>query len=135
MRQQILHHLEHPKELEQLYRSNKPAFRAAFYSLYPQIQDSLTAQIWFERLSEESDTVSFGNRQDWKFVFVATLLAGCVTKLPDWLHLNKEQFFQRNVTFIIFPFLSAWFYWKNRLSLRQVLFPRSEEHTSELQSH
>ncbi|MFM7838747.1 MAG: hypothetical protein ACKO6K_04210, partial [Chitinophagaceae bacterium] len=123
MLQEIISNLDQPKQLEQLYRSNKAAFTTAFHSVYPQIQDHIAAQFWHERLSEDSETVFFGNRQDWKFVLVATFLAGCVIKLPDWLHLNTEQFFQRNITFFIFPFLSAWFYWKNRFTLQKLIFP------------
>lgn len=123
MQQEILQHLNNPRQLEQLYRDRKSAFASAFREIYPQIRDTPAAAFWQERLALEQEGLSFGSLSELKFVILATFLSGCVAKIPDWLHLEQDQFFQRNLAFVIFPFLTAWFSWKHRLKLRQLLFP------------
>lgn len=56
------------------------------------------------------------------FVIIASLTAGLIAKLPIFLALNEESFYQRNIGFIIFPALSAYFAWKNKLSTGKIAF-------------
>jgi len=112
----ILTNIDNPKQLEKLYRDNKAAFKKEFNLVYPQLQDNQLAACWNERLNYESPEIAWGNRQELTFVLVAALIAGFIAKLPALFNLNQELFYQRNIGFIAFPMLTAYFIWKRRLS-------------------
>jgi hypothetical protein len=116
MRNEILAYLNNPKQLEEMYRSNKVSFKRAFAALYPELKGNSLADFWNERLSYEADDISWGTRKDLLFVIIGALLAGLVAKIPVILHFDEEFFYSRNVGFVVFPFLAAYFAWKNKLS-------------------
>ena len=121
MKDEILLHLNEPKQLEKLYRSDKPAFKRAFNALYPELKNHALAGYWNERLNFASEEISWGSRKDLVFVIIASLLAGLIAKLPGFLHLNEDFFYPRNIGFIVFPFLTAYFAWKNKLSTVKIV--------------
>lgn len=55
-------------------------------------------------------------------MIIASLAAGVIAKLPAFLHIDEEFFYRRNIGFIIFPALSAYFAWKNKLSTGKIAF-------------
>ena len=55
-------------------------------------------------------------------MIIASLVAGIIAKLPAILHLDKELFYSRNIGFIVFPMLTAFFAWKNNLSAGRIYF-------------
>ncbi|MGY2134529.1 hypothetical protein ACW9KT_20040 [Hymenobacter sp. HD11105] len=114
MKEEILRNLENPRQLEQLYRGDQAAFQRAFTGLYPTIQNHLTAQVWQERLSFESPEISWGSRQELTFVVLASLLAGLIAKLPALAGLSPDFFYPRNLGFVVFPVLTAYFAWKHQ---------------------
>lgn len=116
MKDVILLNLDDPRQLEKTYRSNKQQFKRAFSALYPQIKGTALADFWNERLSYESDDISWGTRRELTFVIIASLLAGLIAKLPQFLNIDEEFFYTRNIGFIILPLLSAYFAWQNKLS-------------------
>lgn len=122
MRDEILAHLNEPGQLEKLYRTNKVPFKQEFNTIYPELKGNTIADIWNERLNYESDEISWGTRKELPFVLIASLIAGVIAKLPAFLHINEDFFYPRNVGFIIFPALSAYFAWKNKLSFGKILF-------------
>ncbi len=75
-----------------------------------------------ERLNFASEEISWGSNKDLEFVIIASLLAGVIAKLPAVLGINEEFFYPRNIGFIIFPVLSAYFAWKNKLSRGKIAF-------------
>lgn len=115
MRKQILSNIENPKSLENLYRSDKSNFKAAFLSLYPNLQEHQLSRFWFERLSYDSDSLSWGPVKERLFVVMAVLLAGVLAKLPALFPIDEEFFYTRNAGFLVFPFLSAYYLWKYRI--------------------
>jgi len=122
MEQQILSHLNDPKQLEKMYRTNKVSFKQTFSNLYPQLKGNTLAEFWNERLNYESDEISWGTGKDLIFVIIASLLAGVVAKLPAFLSISDDFFYPRNIGFIVFPALIAYFAWKKRLSNGKVVF-------------
>src|SRR5690606_38350576 len=50
------------------------------------------------------------------------LLAGLFAKLPAFLAIDEDYFYPRNVGFIIFPALMAYFIWKNKLETGKIIF-------------
>lgn len=56
--------LDHPVELETLYRADRAAFTEVFHRVYPEIEHHVVAQVWYERLKSETETAqpqSFGS--------------------------------------------------------------------------
>jgi hypothetical protein len=120
MKDEILSNLGNPAQLEKLYRADKPAFKRAFNALYPELKDNALTGFWHARLQFTKEDISWGTGKDLVFVIMASLLAGVIAKLPAFLHIDEEFFYPRNAGFIIFPVLSAYFAWKNKLSTGKI---------------
>lgn len=120
MKHEILHHINDPRQLERLFRNNKAQFKREFSILYPELQGNSLAEFWNERLNYESDEINWGSRSDFVFVVLAALVAGLIAKLPAIFNIDQEFFYPRNIGFILFPALSAYFAWKNKLSTGKI---------------
>ncbi|WP_242928653.1 hypothetical protein [Pontibacter vulgaris] len=116
MKNEILTHLNDPGQLERLYRNNKTPFIQEFRTIYPELKGTLLADFWNERLNYEGDEISWGTGKDLLLVLIASLLAGTIAKLPAFLPISEEFFYPRNIGFIVFPLLTAYFAWKNNLA-------------------
>src|SRR5690554_4064129 len=121
MKKEIIAHLNAPKQLEKMYRADKPRFKREFRFLYPEIKDHPAAEFWNERLHYESDEINWGTGSELLFVAIACLIAGTIAKLPVFLSLDEEFFYPRNIGFIIFPALTAFFLWKNKMPLKKTM--------------
>jgi len=121
MKDEIISNLENPAQLEKLYRADKSAFKRAFNALYPALKDN-KLKFWYERLNFAREEISWGTGKDLVFVIIASLLAGLIAKLPDLLPMNEDFFYPRNIGFIIFPALMAYFAWKNKISTGKIAF-------------
>ena len=122
MKDEILTHLNDPRQLEKMYRTNKVPFKREFSTLYPELKGNTLADFWNERLNYESDEINWGTGRELLFVIIASLVAGVIAKLPAFLHIDEEFFYPRNIGFIIFPALTAYFAWKNKLSTGKIAF-------------
>jgi hypothetical protein len=122
MRDEIIYNIDKPGQLEKLYRENKIAFTKEFSSLYPQLSGNILADFWHERLSYESKEISWGTAKEFLFVLIAILVAGLVAKLPAIFSINEDFFYPRNIGFIVLPFLTAYFAWKNKLAVNKIAF-------------
>lgn len=122
MKEEIRTHLNNPGQLEKLYQTNKAYFKQEFSALYPEIKDSALAEFWNERLHYESDDTNWGTGRDLLFVVLASLAAGLVAKIPQIFQVNDDFFYPRNVGFIVFPPLLAYFSWKNTLPANKLAF-------------
>ena len=122
MKDEILAHLNNPRQLEKMYRSNKVPFKREFSTLYPELKGNTLADFWNERLNYESDEINWGTGRELLIVLVASLVAGVVAKLPAFLFVSEDFFYPRNIGFIIFPALTAYFAWKNKLSTGKIAF-------------
>jgi len=122
MKDEILIHLNDPRQLEKMYRTSKVHFKREFTTLYPELKGNTIADFWNERLNYESEGISWGTGRDILFVIIASLVAGLIAKLPAFFHIDEEFFYTRNAGFVIFPALSAFFAWKNKLSKSKIAF-------------
>ena len=122
MKDEILTHLNDPKQLEQLYRTNKVHFKRSFNTLYQELKGNTHADFWNERLNYESDEINWGTGRELLFVLIASLVAGLIAKLPAFLSIDEEFFYPRNIGFIVFPLLTVYFAWKNKLSTGKIAF-------------
>lgn len=122
MKNEILAHLNEPGQLEKLYRTNKGPFKRAFSTLYPELKGNTLADFWNERLNYETEEIHWGSKKDLGFVIVASLIAGLIAKLPHFFNIDEEFFYPRNIGFIVFPMLSAYFVRKNRLTFDKIIW-------------
>jgi hypothetical protein len=122
MKDEIRTHINDPKQLEKMYRTNKVPFKQEFNALYPELKGNTLADFWNERLNYESDEINWGTSRELLFVLIGSLLAGIIAKLPAFLSIDEDFFYPRNIGFIIFPVLSAYFAWKNKLSTSKIAF-------------
>lgn len=121
MREQIINNLNNPREFEKLYRDNKTIFKKEFNSVYPDIKESTTAQIWYERLNFENDKISWGSSNELLFVILTSFIAGVIAKLPQFIGINPEYFYPRNIAFVVFPLLTAYFAWKQKAQTKKLV--------------
>ncbi len=119
----IIANINNPIELERIYRNNKTGFTQAFESVYPDINENAVAQVWHERLHYRQDEISWGKKNELAFVVIAALTAGVLAKLPEIFSIDEERFYSRNIAFLVFPLLIAYFSWKNKQTIRQLILP------------
>ena len=123
MKSDILHNLDNPKQLEKLYREDASSFKKEFNQIYPGQQDKASLAFWNERLNYEAAKPSWGSTTELVIVIVFALLAGLIASIPNITGIDNEKFLFRNISFIVFPLLSAYFIWKQKLAFKQYLFP------------
>lgn len=120
MKTKILESIDHPKQLEQLYRQDKLGFKKAFNSIYTSHLDNKNLQFWDLRLNFKEDNLSLGSHKDLWFVFSITLIAGLIANISNYPGINVALFFTRNTSFIIIPFISAYFIKKQQLNNKYI---------------
>ena len=123
MKDQILSKLESASELEKLYQKNKSEFKASFNSVYAEIQGKGNADFWHARLNFESEPVLWGKASDWKFILCSAVLAWFLAKIPAFFGLDEEFFYPRNLVFLVFPFVGAYFVRSKNLSIKDLGLP------------
>jgi hypothetical protein len=122
MENEIRNHLSNPIELEALYRNNKVRFKRSFDAVYTEFKGNPIADCWNERLHYESPELNWGSRNELLYVIVASLVAGLIAKIPSFFNINEDYFYPRNIGFIVFPMLTVFFAWKNKLSVAKTAF-------------
>ena len=123
MKTEILHNLDNPRQLEKLYREDASSFKKEFNQIYPGQQDKASLAFWNERLNYEAAKPSWGSTTELVIVIVFALLAGLIASIPNITGIDNEKFLFRNISFIVFPLLSAYFIWKQKLAFKQYLLP------------
>src|ERR1051325_8738126 len=121
MKDEIIGNLDKPRQLEKLYRDNKSTFRQAFNSIFQDIQNHHTAQIWNERLNYENDEISWGSRNELTFIIIASFIAGFLAKIPEYTALKPDFFYPRNIAFVVFPLLTLYFAGKQKMQTKKGL--------------
>lgn len=102
MKEEIINNLDNPRQLEKLYRDNKAIFKREFNLIFPDIQESLTAHIWNERLNFDNEEISWGTSNELTFVIVASFIAGLIAKIPEFTAIKEDFFYPRNMAFLLF---------------------------------
>ena len=123
MNERILAQIDNPVELEKLYRENNNEFKKQFNEIYPNYKDKIGLQVWNERLNFESDKIALGSKNEILAVMVFILVGGLIANIPNITGINEESFFSKNIPLIIFPILSAYFIWRQKINLNKILFP------------
>ena len=123
MRSEILNNLDNPKQLEKLYRDNKVIFKKEFNQIYSGHTENKALGVWYERLNFENEKHGIATKNEIGVVVAFALIAGLIGHIPNFTSLDQEYFFSRNISFVVFPVLSAYFIWKQKLAFTQWLFP------------
>lgn len=121
MKEEILNHIDHPSQLETLYRQDKSRFKKAFNTLYPEMVHSPIAKVWNERLNYESEGISLGSKSEIVFIVIASILASVIAKIPMYTSIDADFFYPRNIAFIVFPFLTIYFAWKQKIGSSKII--------------
>jgi len=121
MKEEIINNLGNPRQLEKLYRDDKTTFKREFNFIYPDIQETPTAQIWNERLNFEKEEISWGTSNELAFVIIASFIAGLIAKIPEFTAIREGIFYPRNLAFIVFPLLTAYFLWRQKNQTKKLI--------------
>ena len=62
-----------------------------------------------------------GSKNELLLVIVISLIAGIVAKLPNIFSIDPDFFYPRNLSFIFFPMLTAYFAWKQKLDIKGIV--------------
>jgi len=122
MKSQIITYQNEPLQLEKMYRTDKSIFKKEFNEVYPELKGNAIAEFWNTRLNFENDEINWGSSREIVFILLASIVAGIIAKFPAIFELQEDIFYSRNIGFIIFPVLSAYFAWKNKLSKGKITF-------------
>lgn len=123
MKSDIIGNLSNPQQLEKLYRDNKAEFKKQFNEIYPDNNDNIVLQVWNERLNVESEKVTLGSKKEIVGVIVLIIFGGLIANIPNITGINEESFFAKNIPLIIFPILSAYFIWIQKIELSKIWLP------------
>ena len=122
MKDEMINHINDPAALEKLYRSNKSLFKESLLEVSKEVESSPAIEFWKARLSYESNSISWGVKNELIYVVIGCFIAGLIAKLPDIFSISKDFYFPRNIGFIVFPVLIAYFAWINKLSRQAIGF-------------
>ena len=123
MENEIKININNPKQLEKLYRDHKGAFTIAFNNIYQEITNEPAAQAWNERLNYKDEQITWGSKNEIIFIVVAAFVGGLIAKMPSFLGIEYDVYISKNIGFVVFPILTAYFIWKQQLSMTKLVLP------------
>ena len=123
MKDDIINNINNPAGLENLYRKNKTAFKKEFEQVYLINKEVVSLQYWNERLNFQNDKIAVGSKNEILFIIIITIIAGLMVNIPNFTGIDKESFFMRNISFIVFPLLSSYFIWKQKTTYKKWMLP------------
>ncbi len=123
MENEIIININNPKQLEKLYRDNPSVFVHAFNAVYEEIKNLPAAQAWNERLNFTQENATWTNKNEIIFIVLAAFLGGLIAKIPGFLGLEYDVYLSKNIGFIVFPILSLYFIWKQKLAMTSFILP------------
>ena len=123
MENEIRININNPKQLEKLYRDHKGAFTIAFNNIYQELTNEPTAQAWNERLNYKDEQITWGSKNEIIFIVVAAFVGGLIAKMPSFLGIEYDVYMSKNIGFVVFPILTAYFIWKQQLSMNKLVLP------------
>jgi hypothetical protein len=123
MKDDIINNINNPAGLEKLYRKNKTAFKKEFEQVYLINKEVVSLQYWNERLNFQNDKIEVGSKNEILFIIIIAIIAGLMVNIPNLTGIDKESFFMRNISFIVFPLLSSYFLWKQKTKYKKWMLP------------
>lgn len=123
MKNSIIAQISNPEFLETAYRKDASLFRQAFAEAYPSIKDELLAKAWYERLNYKQSNLSWGIKNEWKVVAILAAIVAVVAILPNFIAVEQDVFYAKNIGFIVFPALMVYFVWKQQQPINLLIPP------------
>ena len=123
MENEIKININNPKQLEKLYREHKGAFTIAFNNIYQELTNEPAAQAWNERINYKDEHITWGSQNEIIFIVVAAFLGGLIAKMPSFFGIEYDVYMSKNIGFVVFPILTAYFIWKQQLSMTKLILP------------
>ncbi len=123
MENEIKININNPKQLEKLYRDNSSAFVHAFNAVYEEIKNQPAAQAWNERLNFTQENATWTNKTEIIFIVIVAFVGGLIAKIPGFLGLEYDVYLSKNIGFVVFPILSMYFIWKQKLAMSKFILP------------
>jgi hypothetical protein len=123
MENEIKININNPKQLEKLYREHKSAFTIAFNNIYQEITNEPAAQAWNERINYKDEQITWGSKNEIIFIVVAAFVGGLIAKMPSFFGIEYDVYMSKNIGFVVFPILTAYFIWKQQLSMTKLILP------------
>jgi len=123
MKDLILDNIHNPAALEAMYRKDATQFKLAFTSLYETIKHEPIAKVWHERLHYVQPSVNWGNRNEWWMVICVAAAASIVALVPNFIKIEEDVYYSRNVGLILFGALMAFFIFKQKQVLSSIIVP------------
>jgi hypothetical protein len=123
MENEIKININNPKQLEKLYRDHKSDFTVAFNNIYHEITTEPAAKAWNERLNYKDEQITWGSKNEILFIVVAAFVGGLIAKMPSFFGLEYDVYMSKNIGFVVFPILTAYFIWKQQLAMTKLVLP------------
>ena len=123
MKNSIIDHINNPEFLETAYRKDGAAFKQGFAEAYPIVKDELLAKAWYERLNYKQSDISWGLKNEWKVVAILAAIVAVVAILPNFIIVEQDVFYVKNIGFIVFPALMVYFVWKQQQPTKRLIAP------------
>lgn len=123
MKNSIIDHIHNPEFLETAFRKDSAAFKQAFVEAYPTVKDELLAKAWYERLNYKQSDISWGIKNEWKVIALLAILVAFIALVPNFIAVEQDVFYAKNVGFIVFPALMVYFVWKQHQPLNKLIAP------------
>lgn len=120
MKETILQNIDQPEQLEKLYRKDHSAFIKSFNQVYPDYKDHQNIQFWNLRLNYKEDKISLGANKELWVVVILAIVAGLFANISNLPKVNQELFFLRNTSFVILPFMTFYFLWKQQVAVYKI---------------
>jgi hypothetical protein len=106
-----------------MYRKDATQFKLAFTSMYETIKHEPIAKVWHERLHYVQPSVNWGNRNEWWMVICVAAAASIVALVPNFIKIEEDVYYSRNVGLILFGALMAYFIFKQKQGLSSFIVP------------
>jgi hypothetical protein len=118
MKKLISENINNPQILEKLYRENKLEFKKYFDEISNELNSELI-HFWKIRLEpdvEVGSTTLKLKKRDLILVILISLATGILVKLPEiFSQIEKDFFYTRNLSIIIFNGIILYFFWQNSI--------------------
>ena len=110
----IIESIGKPAVLETMYRQDPAQFKMDFDAAYESIKDEPVARVWHERLHYVQATVNWGNKNELWMVICIAAAASIVALVPNFITIEQDVYYSRNIGFILFGALMAYFIVKQK---------------------
>lgn len=117
MKEAIIENLNNPTALEKLYQVDKKQFEQSLNELSDVNANTAAVQFWKARLSYKEINSSLYTKNEFWLAFKLIIIAGLIANIVNIKGINQELFLSRNLSFIIIPFVSAYFLWKQKVKM------------------